>query len=457
METNIINILILSSRSEIGGGGEQYIQNVIKHIDRTRYSPIVAIPKEGSLRSALESLNINTICLDIDYGWIKPKKNWYLALSNLQNNVYKLTDIIKNNNIKLIHTNSNIRWEGALAARLQGIHHIYAIRVDFDPDHHVYSHFPLQPTSFSQLMSSLSTNIIAVSKECASSLSPPIPNDKIHIINNGIDISKFDSLIESKNIHNIRTELNISENTLLVCAVGRIAPDKGFDIYINAAILILKQHPNIHFLLIGSEENQRFSDSLKNKVFENRANRNIHFLGYRCDVDEILISCDIFVLSSRHEGQSNALLEAMACECSIISTLCSGVQDLIINKKNGLLIEIDNIEALTNALHFLISHPRHRKNFAKSARQIIRKHYNIQDKVNQLMDLYDKTLAKPCTKPGNSEITLLLQASREIGTLGNHCLELEERLKNIENFTEKMNYNFITKIARAFKKRFFNF
>lgn len=454
MNSKTTNILILSSRSNIGGGGEQYIQNIVRYIDRNRFNPIVAIPDEGSLRPALEAQNVTVACLNINNGWLKPKQNWYLALSNLQDNVHRIVDFIKKNNIELVHTNSNIRWEGALAANLCGIHHIYAIRVDFDPTLHVYSHFPLQNASFAQLMTSLSSRILSVSQQCADSLSPPIPSDKIRIINNGLDSTKYDRLFSSIKPCNIRTELGIPENTPLITAAGRISPDKGFDVYLQAANAILKIHPKTHFLLAGADENKHFSDTLKRSALNQQIHEHFHFLGFRKDIAEILVESDIFVLSSRHEGQSNALLEAMACECAIIATRCSGVEDVIVDNINGILVEIGNVESLTTALTQLISQPQKRKTLAYSAREHIKRHFQIQDKVEQLMQLYDETLALPKPSAGNPAVTLLLQAAKELGTLGIHNQELEFRLRNLERLAKLITENPLMNFFRVLKKRF---
>jgi glycosyltransferase involved in cell wall biosynthesis len=455
VKKNITNVLILSSRSNTGAGGEQYIQNLVQYIDRTRFNPIVAIPDEGSLRAALEAFNITVVCFDINYGWIKPVQHWYKALSKLQERVVIITDFIRKNNIELVHTNSNIYWEGAFAARLCGIHHIYAIRVDFDPSNHLYTHFPIEETSFAQLMASLSTRIIAVSKECAHSLSPPVPIDKIGIINNGINTTKYDQLLASYNPVNIRTELGILVNSPLITAVGRIVPDKGFDIYLEAALEILKTHPGTHFLLVGADENQEYADTLKQKVNQHQINKQFHFLGFRSDVAEILIASDIFVLSSRHEGQSNALLEAMACECAVMATRCSGVEDAIIDHETGLLIEIDDTEALMQALSHLLYQPEERSRLAKAAKQRIKSHFQIQDKVNQLMQFYDETLTLTPPPAGSPEITLLLQAAKEIGILGRHTQELEYRVRQLEHLGDKFTQNPFMKVARKLKTRFF--
>lgn len=453
MKKNIPNVLILSSRGDIGGGGEQYIKNIVQYINRKRFNITVALPYDGSLRPVLEELGINVACFDIEYGWIKPKKNWYEALSKLPNNVYKIAKYLQDNDINLVHTNSNIRWEGALAARLSGIHHIYAIRVDFDPSHHLYEHFPLNESSFAQLMGSLSTRILAVSNKCAQSLSPPVLANKIRVINNGLDFIKFDKLLKNHDSEKFKKSLGIPINSVLITAVGRITPDKGFDIFLSAAIEIIKNTSNIHFIIAGEDEDKSYSSKLKQLAFDKKINNNFHFLGYRSDISEILITSNIFVLSSRHEGQSNALLEAMACQCAVIASRCSGVEEAITNNENGLLFDINNKTELIHNLTYLLKHPAEQERFAKAAKDSVKTHFQIQDKVSQLMQLYDETLSSPPPVPGSSEVTLLLQTAKEISILGMNNHKLEQRLKNLEKIADIFTENYIIKLLRALKKK----
>lgn len=443
-------ILIISSRGNTGGGGEHYILNIIKRIDRRRYMPFVAIPGEGNLKTALEKLQVEVVQFDSFDSSLTPDKQWYTALSKLENNLQTLTNFIQKNDIKLVHTNSNVRWEGVLAANLVGVHHIYAIRIDFDPDHHLYKRFKLTLPNFASIMSSLSTFILSVSQNCTNSLCPPVAKNKIRTINNGIDQEHYDRILNSDN-HRIRIELGIPPDAPLIIAAGRIVYDKGFDIYADTAIKVITEQPTAHFVIAGGFEDVKLYESLQKKISQSIANDNFHFLGHRNDIEKLLVAADIFVLSSRHEGQSNALLEAMACQCAVIATNCSGVEDAIINLDSGIIIDTDDLSAMTKAIISLLDNPVQLERYALSARQRITTDFKIQDKVMELMQLYDEALALPPPAADSPTVRIFLNAANEIAMLGMKNIEFERRLQRVEHFTDLVQNNFIIRRIRTFK------
>ncbi|MEZ0148372.1 MAG: glycosyltransferase family 4 protein [Candidatus Reddybacter sp.] len=444
------NILIVSSRANTGGGGEHYILNIVKRIDRKRYNPFVAIPGDGTLKAALEKLNVEVVQFDsYDYS-LAPDKQWYKALSGIENNLHILTDFIHKNHIKLVHTNSNIRWEGVLAANLAEVHHIYAIRIDFDPDHYLYKRFKLSLPNFACIMSTLSTFVLSVSQNCTNSLCPPIPKNKIRTINNGIDQEHYDTLLNNES-HSIRMELGIPLDSTLIIAAGRIVHDKGFDIYTDMAIEVTTAQPTVHFVIAGGHEDTQLYESLLNKISRSVARDNFHFLGHRNDIKKILVTADIFVLSSRHEGQSNALLEAMACQCAVIATRCSGVEDAIINLDSGVIIDVDDLPAMTTAITSLLDNPDELERYAASARQRITTNFKIQDKVKELMQLYDDALALPLPPKGSPIVRLFLNATNEIAMLGMKNIEFERRLQRVEHLADLIQFNFIIRCIRKIR------
>ena len=102
------NILYISSSSSIGGG-EVYLLSVMRHLDRKLYNPIVLLPGDGvEFRAALNELDVHSIVMKLNCGWLKPDRAWYNFLSEISNRIDKIGDVIEKYNIDLIHTNSNI-------------------------------------------------------------------------------------------------------------------------------------------------------------------------------------------------------------------------------------------------------------------------------------------------------------------------------------------------------------
>ena len=103
------------------------------------------------------------------------------------------------------------------------------------------------------------------------------------------------------------SEINAKKDAILLISVGELNSNKNNIIVIEA--LAKLENPDIHYLLcgVGNEENK-----LRKKVVEYGLQNNVHFLGYRSDVPQLLKSADVFLLPSYREGLSRSLMEAMS-------------------------------------------------------------------------------------------------------------------------------------------------
>jgi len=441
------NILFISSRSDIAGG-ENYLLTVMRHLDKERFNPIVMVPGEGVFHDELIKLGIESFILEMNYNWLTPPEEWYQHLSDIPSRVRNLTDLIRKKNIALVHTNSNIILEGALAARLAGVHHLFLAHLEFLPDNPIYQRFTLDACSYSQLMGDLSSHIVAVSQSVAQSYSPPLDQKQIQVINNGLELEKFDHAVENID-GSLRLELGLSDDALIVAAVGRIHPDKGFDFYVEAAGIVISQKSNVHFLLIGKDERLDFCKTLRSRLKELNISDNFHFLGQRNDIPKILAETDVFVLSSRVEGHPFVLLEAMACACPSIATRCGGVEDTVTDD-TGYIIDIGDIQALASAITKLANDPDLRNKMALSARTRVKNHFEASSCVRSLANAYDMILSQPEPTPGSYVIDLFLQAITENGYLGKQVIQLNERIRKLEHLADRFWNNPIYLLAKKF-------
>ncbi len=440
-------ILFISSRSNSGAGGERYLHNVMRHLDRARFKPIVLLPAEGSFRQPLEELDVEVYVVETNYGWLKQQPNWYRALDSIPARVEQIRQLIGDTGTQLVHTNSNIRLEGMLAANLAGIHHIYAARVDFQPELEIFQRLGLDREVFARIMGDLSTKVLSVSDSVASTLSPPIKQEKIRVIHNGLDLDTYDAILQNNDNH-IRAELDLTQDDILISAAGRIASDKGFDTYLASAVQVINKYPNAHFLIAGEVENESFHDQLQALAKEKKIEANVHFLGFRKDIYGIYAESDIFVLSSRREGQSNALLEAMACQCAVVATRCSGVEEAVRHNETGFIVDIEDIDDMTHSIMRLAADRKMRNAFATAGLTLMRTHFQLNVKIQELMTLYDETLSMPTPYAGSPAVHIILRQAKEIGDLGLRVDGINIRLRQVEQFMEYFTQNPLAKILR---------
>lgn len=144
-----------------------------------------------------------------------------------------------------------------------------------------------------------------------------------------------------------RELLAVPEDVPLILAVGRLHPAKGFDVLIKA----LKALPRAHLLIAGEGPSHRALAELADEL--GIAGR-VRFLGWRDDVEALMRTADVFAMPSRSEGLGSVIVEAWASGIPIVAAASEGPGELIEDRANGLLVPIDDVEALSRSLDEVI-------------------------------------------------------------------------------------------------------
>jgi len=440
-------ILFISSRSDIAGG-ENYLLSVMRHLDRRRFEPLVLLPGTGKFHTALQSLSVATEIVEVDYNGIIQPIPWYKLLEGTDRRIKRIIEIIRANDVRLVHTNSNKILDGAFAARLADVPHLYVAHIEYQPNMPIFERVPLQSATFAELMGGVSSGIVAVSEGVARSLCPPLPRERIQVIHNGLELDLLDQAA-AKGSRNLREEIGISNHSLLVTAVGRIHADKGFDCLLRAAgQVIQKELIDAHFVIAGAEDDREYAAQLRVQAKGMGIDPHVHFLGFCDDVPSILVQTDVFVLSSRREGHPYALLEAMASGCASVATRCAGVEDTVVDGRTAMLVDIGDARAMANAIMRLAKDQKLRADMARAARQDIRSRFEAQTCVESLMVVYDDILASARPLASSVGVDLFLRAVHEIGSLGLKVEELNQRVRQVEHLTRWVRQSPIYRSAR---------
>jgi len=154
-----------------------------------------------------------------------------------------------------------------------------------------------------------------------------------------------------------------------ITAIGRLTPQKGFDLLLRAFAEIAAAHPRWSLRIIGEgNERQALVEQARTLGLADR----VQFTGRVADVFPLLAAADLFVLSSRFEGFPNALGEAMAAGLPVIAFDCpSGPADLIRHEVDGLLAPPEDVAALARAMDRLIANPAERAALAARAIDVV--------------------------------------------------------------------------------------
>ena len=168
----------------------------------------------------------------------------------------------------------------------------------------------------------------------------------------GIDTKKF--IIPNFNVTEKKAELGLKDKDIMILSVGELNQNKNHEVVVRAISKL--KNPNIHYFIAGKGDKEQYLDELAKEL-----DVNLHLLGYRTDIIELLNTADIFAFPSFREGLSVALMEAMAAGLPCVVSRIRGNVDLIEDDVNGELCDADDTDAFAISLNKLIEHKELRK------------------------------------------------------------------------------------------------
>ena len=238
-----------------------------------------------------------------------------------------------------------------------------------------------------RLLLRLTDQIIVVNKEVRNWLinTLMISNKKIALIPNSVDLEEFFP-VSSKEKKIQRKQLDLPLDKKIFLYVGRLNYLKGVDILINAWSEIQNELRKEMFLLLLGDGPER--PMLEQLATELEISDSIRMLGMRENVRGYHWASDIFVLPSRTEGLSNALVEAMACGLPSIVSAVGGSPDLVIENQNGMLFESGNSKQLAKQLTKMVATQNCWQNLGTQARLTAQKKVNMETISNRLHEIY---------------------------------------------------------------------
>ena len=210
------------------------------------------------------------------------------------------------------------------------------------------------------------------------------PAKKVCIIPLGLDLDRFLTCSTLKG--ELRKELGLSKETIVLGTIGRLVPVKGLS-YLLEAIYEVLRSSNLDFrlLIIGDGPLRK---ELELKVSALGMEKTVRFLGWRFDLEKIFADLDFVVLSSLNEGTPVSLIEGMAAGKSVVATNVGGVPDLVENGVTGLLVPSRSAAALKDAILRLLEDADLRKRLGRQAKGFIYPKYGVLRLIQDVKDLY---------------------------------------------------------------------
>lgn len=402
-----IRILRIVSRFNIGGPSI-HVKNLTEGTAKSRFTTILITgsisPNEGDMSYITKFNDHVRIVVSQLQREINPYKD-LLALSKITKIIYRFKpDIVDSHTSKA----------GTISRLAAFIYNIFQERkvVTVHTFHgNVLDGYFSRKKSFiilviEKLLAKITNQIIAISEtqkwELSNSYRIAQP-DKIATIKLGFDLTPF--LNSSNQRHFLRRKLGLTQDTLLIGIVGRMAPIKNHRMFLDAGKLLLDKIASnrINFILVGDGEERQ---SLETYAQHIGIGKHVIFYGWEKNIPMIYADIDILALTSRNEGTPVSVIEAMAASVPVVTTGVGGIKDLLGRFEaerpgraafkiceRGILCPKDDSVTFAEALRYMIEsdYLQDSRRFIK-AREYVMENYSVDRLVSDMEKLYEKLL-----------------------------------------------------------------
>jgi glycosyltransferase involved in cell wall biosynthesis len=231
----------------------------------------------------------------------------------------------------------------------------------------------------------------------------PVPESDVHVIPPGISLEVFDPALYNKS--EIRRELGIPGNAILVGMVGRMTPGKGHKEFLRAAAELVKTSDMTYqFIVVGeaSEGEESYAANVRQLASELGVGDVVRFTGFVKDIPRILAALDILAFPSHEESFGLGLTEAMAMKIPVVASRSAGVPDIVVDGETGMLVPPKEYAALAAGISDLAHHPELRRRFGEAGRERAERFFGIKSVVDRLESHYSEGPVKQQELDGQS-------------------------------------------------------
>jgi glycosyltransferase involved in cell wall biosynthesis len=220
------------------------------------------------------------------------------------------------------------------------------------------------------------------------------PRERVVRIHNAVPVGEIRDLAARRaartTLTDLNWELNCTESTPVIVYAGRLHPDKGLEDLVRAFRLVRKHFRHARLWLVGAGPDRGRLIDLAHKL---DLRGKVVLPGPFSDTETVLAAADVFVLPSRQEGMSLALLEAMAAGLPVVASDIAGNRELIRHEEHGLVVPHGDTAALAQAILRLLEHRRFANTLAAEARRRVEQEFSITRCAREHIDLFSQMIA----------------------------------------------------------------
>ena len=369
-----IAVVIFANSFRVGGSERQAVE-LAKHIDRTRFQPVVVCfqkdgPLSAELPDGLQGVEAFPLTGFFRRTWFREAKRFIRFVRSLRPHVLQCFDFYSN-------------VFAIPLARLAGVPVILGARRE-----------EALTKSASQRMAELwsyrlATGIVTNAEALREQLATRdgVKSTRIWTVRNGLDVRRFDHERRSRLFEHLR-----EDETLTIGVIGNLRPEKGHLTFLDAAQRLSRSFPTARFLIVGEGP---MRTRIEVRIQELGLNTLVKMAGTVTNIPAVLRSIDIAVLPSlSNEGFPNAIMEAMASSLPVVATDTGGTRELVVDGFTGYIVTPGNTAALADRIGKLCLSPETRYKMGEAGRERVQKEFTVVHMAEKFENLYLSLLEK---------------------------------------------------------------
>lgn len=377
-------------------GAQRSLLTLLQGLDKDRIESRVVVPYPGEFSAEVDRLGIP---IDQRYmvRWVPEaavmakEGRWRClqrGLHGLRERAWAIARIIERHQIDVVYTNTAVCVEGAIAARMARVPHVWHVLEPISRNPELGAVAP--KFLYMLAIRMLSRRVVFCSKSLAAEYSWIRSNSSI--VYNGLRLPSAFDRTRSRAI--LAEKLGISDTTKIVAIVGAIQPRKDHSTFLAAAERIVAEHSDVAFLIVGSGKRE-LVDALNTAVKRRHLSEQTHVVGWwKGPIHDVLAAVDVLVVSSIQESFGLTIIESMSVETPVVATRCGGPEEVLRDGVDGRLVPVGGAREMANGILDLLRDPATAQAYGRAGRLAVTARFSVERFVQNLQDVIEQAAAR---------------------------------------------------------------
>lgn len=383
------NILFVSHSAELNGA-ELMLLQTLKNIGREKFRPFLAAPGKGPLPEEAGRAGVRTFDVPMKWWLTEKSRVWKQPFSWALNRggVRRISEIIGENRIDAVMTNSSACFGGALAARRAGVPHVWFIHEILDGPRPLLHYF-FGRRRLVKFIHGHSARVIVnslASRRAFDGL------DRVSVVYNGVEIPGAPETAAGGPVPAPGAVREPGAPVLGI--IGKVRPEKGQKEAVRILELVRRSFPGARLVVVGDVKDRRYFLRLQDLVGGLGLRDAVVFAGYRRDVARVLDPVDVLLVTSTIESFGRAAVEAMAMGKIVVAADSGGLREIVRHGQNGLLAPSADPEAMARAVVTALEDPELARSISEGASRTARERFSLKKQIEGIERILEECVGR---------------------------------------------------------------